>query len=53
MPPWSARSVFWRGQARSGFDVYASLSAPGVPKPVRLAAMQAIIREETSTSRPR
>lgn len=39
-----------RGQALA---LYTALSAPDIPKPARLAAMQGIIREETSTSRPR
>jgi len=41
------------GKRDEALTLYASLSAPGVPKPVRLAAMQGIIREETSPSRPR
>jgi HEAT repeat protein len=32
---------------------FTALSAPSIPKPVRLAAMGAIVREETSMSRPR
>jgi hypothetical protein len=41
------------GQRDQAMTLYASLSGPGVPKPVRLAAMQGIIREETSINRPR
>lgn len=41
------------GKRDQALSLYASLSAPGVPKPARLGAMSAIIREETSTSRPR
>ena len=33
--------------------LYAHLSRPEIPSPVRLGAMQAIIREETATGRPR
>jgi HEAT repeat protein len=35
------------------FALYTALSAPDMPKPVRLAAMSGIIREETSVGRPR
>jgi HEAT repeat protein len=41
------------GNRDQALTLYASLSTPDVPKPVRLAAMQGIIREETSTNRPR
>lgn len=41
------------GKRDQALAFYASLSAPNVPKPVRLAAMNGIIREETSPSRPR
>jgi HEAT repeat protein len=41
------------GQRDQALALYSSLSAPGIPQPARLAAMQGIIREETSTSRPR
>lgn len=41
------------GQRDQALALYSSLSAPDMPKPVRLAAMQGIIREETSPSRPR
>jgi HEAT repeat protein len=42
-----------QGKRDEALKLYASLTAGDVPKPVRLAAMQGIIREETSTSRPR
>ncbi|MBI5085155.1 MAG: hypothetical protein HZB13_11225 [Acidobacteria bacterium] len=41
------------GNRDQALALYTALSAPGLPKPVRLGAMSAIIREETSTSRPR
>jgi hypothetical protein len=41
------------GKRDQGLALYASLSAPGMPQAARLAAMHGIIREETSTSRPR
>ncbi len=41
------------GKRDQALTLYTALSAPDLPKPVRLAAMQGIIREETSTSRPR
>jgi HEAT repeat protein len=41
------------GNRDQALTLYASLSATGLPKPVRLGAMQAIIREETSVGRPR
>lgn len=41
------------GQRDQAMSLYASLTTAEVPKPVRLAAMQGIIREETSISRPR
>jgi HEAT repeat protein len=41
------------GQRDQALALYASLSAVDVPKAARLAAMHGIIREETSTSRPR
>lgn len=48
-----AEHLLEEGKRDQALTLYASLSAPDVPKPVRLAAMQGIIREETSTSRPR
>ena len=41
------------GNREQALALYASLSAADIPKPVRLAAMSGIIREETSISRPR
>ena len=41
------------GKRDQALALYTSLTAPGVPKPVRHGAMQAIIREETSINRPR
>jgi HEAT repeat protein len=41
------------GNRDQALALYASLSAADIPKPVRLAAMSGIIREETSISRPR
>src|SRR5437899_11677341 len=48
-----AERLLAEGQRAQALELYASLSAPGMPKSARLAAMQGIIREETSTSRPR
>ncbi len=48
-----AERLLAEGMREQALTLYTSLSAPNVPKPVRLAAMQGIIREETSTSRPR
>jgi HEAT repeat protein len=41
------------GQRDQAMALYAFLSGPNVPKAARLAAMSGVIREETSTSRPR
>ena len=48
-----AERLLAEGNRDQALALYASLSAPDVPKPARLAAMHGIIREETSTSRPR
>jgi HEAT repeat protein len=48
-----AERLLAEGKRAEALELYASLSAPGMPKSARLAAMQGIIREETSTSRPR
>ena len=48
-----AERLLSEGKHEQAMEVYTFLSAPDVPKPVRLAAMQGIIREETSVSRPR
>ena len=41
------------GKRAEALDLYAALSGPDIPKPMRLAAMNGIIREETSIGRPR
>ncbi len=41
------------GKRDAALSLYARLSQPGIPQPVRLAALSSILREETSTSRPR
>ena len=41
------------GRRDQALSLYASLSAPDVPQPARLAAMNGIIREETALGRPR
>lgn len=41
------------GQREQGLALYAALTAASVPKPVRLAAMSGIVREETAVGRPR
>lgn len=41
------------GKRDQALALYASLSGPDVPRAARHAAMHGIIREETSTSRPR
>jgi HEAT repeat protein len=41
------------GERDRALALYAALSVPGMPKPARLAAMSAIVREETSLTRPR
>lgn len=48
-----AERLLASGKRSEGLDLYAALSAPDIPKPMRLAAMSAIIREETSVTRPR
>ena len=48
-----AERLLLEGKRAQALALYASLSAPDMPKPARLAAMHGIIREETSTSRPR
>jgi hypothetical protein len=48
-----AERLLEEGKREQALSLYASLSAAGTPKPVRLAAMHAIIREETSVHRPR
>lgn len=41
------------GKRDEALSLYASLGAADIPKPVRLAAMHAVIREETAIGRPR
>ena len=48
-----AERLLGEGKRDQGLAIYAFLSAPDVPKPARLAAMNGIIREETATTRPR
>jgi HEAT repeat protein len=48
-----AERLIAQGRREDAMALYTTLSAPDIPKPVRLAAMHGIIREETSTSRPR
>jgi HEAT repeat protein len=48
-----AERLLASGQRDQALALYAFLSAPEVPKAARLAAMHGIIREETSTARPR
>jgi HEAT repeat protein len=48
-----AERLLATGQRDQALAFYASLTASDVPKPVRLAAMHGIIREETSVNRPR
>jgi hypothetical protein len=48
-----AEGLLARGDRAQAFAVYNTLTAPDVPKPVRLAAMRGIIAAETSLSRPR
>lgn len=48
-----AEQLLAAGKRTEGMDLYAFLSTPTMPKPMRLAAMNAVIREETSISRPR
>jgi HEAT repeat protein len=48
-----AERLLAEGKRDEALALYSFLSAPSVPKPVRLAAMQGIIREETAVTRPR
>ena len=48
-----AERLLSEGKRAQALALYDSVSAPDMPKPARLAAMHGIIREETSTSRPR
>lgn len=49
----SAERLLAEGKRAEALELYAFLGSPDVPKPVRLAAMNGIIREETSPTRPR
>ena len=49
----SAERYLSDGHRDQALSLYTSLTAADTPKPVRLAAMQGIIREETSVNRPR
>jgi HEAT repeat protein len=48
-----AERMLASGERYQGMKLYAFLSAPEMPKAARLAAMSAIIREETAPGRPR
>jgi hypothetical protein len=48
-----AERLLAEGNRDQALALYAALSAPGIPKAVRLAAMSGVIREETSINRPR
>jgi len=48
-----AEGLLKDGKRDEALAAYTALTAPEMPKPVRLAAMQGIIREERSLSRPR
>ena len=48
-----AERLLAEGKRAQALALYTSLSGPDMPKTARLAAMHGIIREETSTSRPR
>jgi HEAT repeat protein len=48
-----AERLIAAGKRDQGMALYSFLTAPSTPKPMRLAAMSGIIREETSPSRPR
>ncbi len=49
----SAERYLQKGKRTEALDLYAYLGSPEIPKSVRLAAMNSIIREETSVNRPR
>jgi len=49
----AAEGLMARGDRKGALALYDALSRPTMPKPVRLAAMHAIILAETSPSRPR
>jgi HEAT repeat protein len=49
----SAEGLMAHGDRQGALALYDALSRPGIPKPVRLAAMHSIIAAETSLARPR
>ncbi len=48
-----AERLLAAGERDQALEIYTHLSTPDIPKPVRLAAMSGIVREETSPNRPR
>jgi len=48
-----AEGLLKQGEHDQALSLYNTLTAPEMPKPARLAAMQAIVAAETSLSRPR
>ena len=48
-----AEGLLAQGERNQALALYNTLTATGIPKPVRLAAMRGIIAAETSLSRPR
>ncbi len=49
----AAEELIAQGDRKGALALYAILSRPDIPKPVRLAAMHSTIETETSLSRPR
>jgi len=49
----AAEGLLSRGDRRGALALYASLSRPEIPKPIRLAAMHSTIAVETAIGRPR
>lgn len=49
----SAEGLMAQGDRQGALALYDALSRPGIPKPVRLAAMHSTIAAETSLARPR
>lgn len=48
-----AEQLLAAGKRDQALELYAFLSGPKIPRAARLGAMSAIVREETSTKRPR
>jgi len=48
-----AEGLLAQGERPQALALYNTLTATGIPKPLRLAAMRGIIAAETSLSRPR